>query len=154
LCINCEPVTLATCKYSLHRYSDTFAMPTYQGSCHCGRVRFEVIAEIDHVRVCDCSICRRRGALNHRVSKGNLRLLTPWEDLTPYQWGSRTAEDYFCPVCGILPFRRPSDPTRKELLDGVQPFDGWAVNVRCIEGLDLKSIPIHLIHGSKIDHAT
>jgi len=51
-------------------------MPTYSGSCHCGDVRFEVEAQIDHVRSCDCSVCTKRGALNHRVPKDNLRLLT------------------------------------------------------------------------------
>ncbi|MPZ46708.1 MAG: GFA family protein [Betaproteobacteria bacterium] len=129
-------------------------MRTYHGSCHCGRVRFEVDAQIDHVRVCDCSICRRRGALNHRVPKENLRLLTPWDELVLYQWGSRTAKDYFCPVCGILPFRRPSDPTSRELDEGVQPFDGWTVNVRCLDGIDLDSIPVRRIFGSRIVHDT
>ena len=80
---------------------------TYQGSCHCGRVRFEVDADLDHVRVCDCSICRKRGALLHRVDPDQLRLLTPLEDLTLYQFHTHTARDYFCPTCGILPFRRP-----------------------------------------------
>lgn len=127
-------------------------MPTYRGSCHCGAVCFEVTADIDHVRACDCSICQRRGALNFRVPKESLRLLTPWENLTLYKWGSRTAKDYFCPTCGILPFRRPSDPTPQELREGVKPFDGWAVNVRCLEGLDLDSIPIKKIYGSQIDH--
>ena len=129
-------------------------MNTYKGSCHCGRIRFEVDADIDHVRVCDCSICRRRGALNHRVPKESLRLFSPWSDLVLYQWGSKTAKDYFCPVCGILPFRRPSDPTRQELAEGVVPFDGWAINVRCLEGVDLASIPIKKIFGSRITHDT
>src|SRR5262245_2178057 len=124
-------------------------MTTHRGSCHCGRVRFEVDAEIDHVRVCDCSICRRRGALNFRVAKQALRLLTPWEALSLYQWGTKTAKDYFCPVCGILPFRRPSDPTPQELKEGVLPFDGWAVNVRCLEGVDADSFPIRKIYGSR-----
>ena len=128
-------------------------MTTYKGSCHCGRVRFEVEAEIDHVRVCDCSICRVRGALNHRVPKEKLRLITPWEDLVLYQWGSRTAKDYFCPECGILPFRRPSDPTPEQLLEGTIPFDGWAVNVRCLKGVDLDSIPIKKVYGSRIKHS-
>lgn len=129
-------------------------MPTYSGSCHCGAVRFEVDVAlgIDHVRVCDCSICSRRGALNFRVPKESLRLLTPWESLSLYQWGSRTAKDYFCPTCGILPFRRPSDPTPQELREGVQPFDGWAVNVRCLQGVDFTSLPIKHIHGSRIRH--
>ena len=129
-------------------------MSTYKGSCHCGRVRFEVHGEIaiDHARVCDCSICHRRGALNFRVPKDALSLLTPWEELTLYQWGSKTAMDFFCRTCGILPFRRPSDPTPQELRDGVEPFDGWAVNVRCLEGIDSQSLPVKQIRGSQIRH--
>jgi len=123
---------------------------TYYGSCHCKRVRFEVDADIDHVRVCDCSICRRRGALIHRVPKDSLRLLTSWEELRVYRWGSCTAKDFFCPYCGILPFRRPSDPTAQELLEGVKPFDGWAVNVRCLNGIDFSAVPMRQIYGSRI----
>lgn len=129
-------------------------MARYTGSCHCGRVRFEIEADIDHVRSCDCSVCRKRGALNHRIPKGNLNLLTPWEDLVLYQWASRTARDYFCPTCGILPFRRPSDPTPGELREGAVPFDGWAVNVRCLDDVDLDAIPVKRIYGSRIRHGS
>ena len=125
----------------------------YQGSCHCGRVRFEVLAEIDHVRVCDCSVCRRRGALIHRVPKEDLKLQTPLSDLTLYEWGSRTAKDYFCPVCGILPFRIPSAPTQEELDQGIEPFDGWSVNTRCLPEFDLESVPQKHIPGSRIKQA-
>jgi hypothetical protein len=127
-------------------------MIAYQGTCHCGRIRFEVDAQIDHVRECDCSICHRRGALNFRVPKEALRLLTPWEDLSLYQWGSMTAKDFFCPTCGILPFRRPSDPTQQEHSQGVEPFDGWAINVRCLEGIDVSSLPVKKVFGSRIGH--
>ena len=57
-------------------------LKTYQGSCHCGRIKFEVDADIDHVRVCDCSICRRRGALIYRVPLDCLRLLVPLEEMS------------------------------------------------------------------------
>lgn len=86
----------------------------------------------------------------HRVAKDQLRLITPWEELKVYQWGSYTAKDFFCPHCGILPFRRPSDPTTEELQRGVKPFGGWAVNVRCLEGIDFSVIPIRKIYGSRI----
>ena len=125
-------------------------MATHTGSCHCGQVRFEVDAEIDHLRSCDCSVCAKRGALNFRVAKGSLRLLTPWEGLSLYQWGSRTAQDYFCKTCGVLPFRRPSDPTPQELRAGVVPFDGWAVNVRCLDGVDIAALPVNRIYGRRI----
>ena len=45
-------------------------MRTHTGGCHCGRVRFEVMApaaiEVDE---CDCSICRRFGYLHLIVPK-------------------------------------------------------------------------------------
>jgi hypothetical protein len=115
-------------------------MRTYQGSCHCGRVRFEVDAELDHVRVCDCSICRRRGALLHRVEPEHFRLREPaLEELSLYTFHTHTARDYFCPTCGILPFRRP------RTAPGV-----WSVNVRCLEGVDLDAIPIKRLQGSQL----
>jgi hypothetical protein len=112
---------------------------TYQGSCHCGRVRFEVDAELDHVRVCDCSICCKRGALLHRVDEAQFRLLTPIADLALYQFHTRTARDYFCPICGILPFRRPRTAPEQ-----------WSINVRCLEGVDLDAIPVKRVHGSQL----
>jgi len=126
-------------------------LTTYQGACHCGRVRFEVDADLDHVRVCDCSICSMRGALIHRVEESQFRLLTPLQDLTLYQWHTRTAEDTFCPTCGILPFRRPSAPTAAERERGVAQFTGWAVNVRCLEGVALSAIPVRPVHGRLLE---
>jgi len=113
---------------------------TYSGSCHCGLVRYEVDADLDHVRVCDCSICRRRGALNFRVPSEDFRLLTPLEDLSLYTFHTHTARDYFCPTCGIQPFRRPrmnADPSV------------WTINVRCLDGVDLASIPVRRVFGAE-----
>ncbi|SAI70388.1 Uncharacterized conserved protein [Bordetella ansorpii] len=125
-------------------------MPVYQGSCHCGACRFEVELEPDHVRCCNCSVCRRRGALIHRVPASALRLLTPLADLKVYEWGSRTGRDYFCGVCGILPFRKPSAPTPAERAAGMTPFEGWAINVRCLEGIDLAAIPVKRVDGAAL----
>ena len=112
----------------------------YKGSCHCGKVQFEVDLDLDHVRVCDCSLCVKRGALNHRVEDSDIRIITPLDELTLYQWHTKTAKDYFCPTCGILPFRRPRTAPEK-----------WTVNVRCLDGVDVDSIPIEQVHGSKLD---
>jgi hypothetical protein len=125
-------------------------LKTYTGSCHCGSTRFEVDLELDHVRVCDCSICRRRGALIHRVPEEALRVLTPLAGLAVYQWHTRTAKDYFCPKCGILPFRRPRMLTDEELKQGMERFCGWAINVRCLDGVDPESIAVRPIYGSEL----
>ncbi len=113
---------------------------TYRGSCHCGRVKFEVDMELDHVRDCDCSICRKRGALNHRVAAKDLRLETPLEELSLYQWHTKTAKDYFCPTCGIQPFRRPRSAP-----------ETWAINVRCIDDVDLDDVTKIRVYGSKLE---
>lgn len=123
---------------------------TYTGSCHCGFVTFEIDADIDHVRECDCSICTKRGALMHRISEADFRLQTPLVTLSLYEWGTHTAKDYFCPNCGILPFRRPSHPSDEELCNGTPYFDGWAVNIRCLDRVDLSAIPRKQIFGKKI----
>jgi hypothetical protein len=115
---------------------------TYQGSCHCGRVRFELRANIDHARVCDCSLCRRRGALNFRVEPEQVRFLTPLEDMTLYQWNTMTAKDYFCPTCGMLPFRQPR--TAPHL---------WTVNLRCLEDFDLDSVEWRRLDGQRLSTA-
>jgi len=114
---------------------------TYSGSCHCGKVRFEVDADLDHVRRCDCSICRKRGALTHRVEDSAFRLLAPsLEELSLYQWHTRTARDYFCPTCGVLSFRRPRTASQV-----------WGINVRCLDGVNLSAIPVHDVHGSRLE---
>ena len=51
-------------------------MPRYVGSCHCGRVRFEIDAVIDRVTECNCSICSKKGILHCRVPPENFRLLS------------------------------------------------------------------------------
>lgn len=112
---------------------------TYRGSCHCGRVRFEVDADLDHVREGDCSICRRRGALIHRVDPDCFRLLTPLQNLQLYTFHTHTARDYFCPVCGVLPFRRPRTAP-----------DKWTINARCLEGVALDSIPVRKLQCSTL----
>jgi len=112
----------------------------YQGSCHCGKNTFELSADLDHVRVCDCSLCRKRGALNFRVREDALKITSPIEEMTLYQWHTKTAKDYFCPTCGILPFRRPRTAP-----------DLWTVNIRCLDDVNLDALPIERVHGSRLD---
>lgn len=125
-------------------------MPTYNGACHCKSVRFQVDADIDHVRVCDCSICSMRGGLMFRVPEEAMRVLTPLDALTVYRWGSLSAVDYFCPACGILPFRRPGKPTTAERAAGVVPFTGWSINTRCLEGFSADDVATVAIPGREL----
>ena len=115
---------------------------TYQGSCHCRKVTFELKARLDYVMDCNCSLCRRKGALWHGATEANLRILTGEADLALYQFNTKTAKHHFCRHCGIHPFCRPRlDPGR------------WAVNVRCIDGVDLPSLPVIPFDGANWEAA-
>jgi hypothetical protein len=115
---------------------------SFRGACHCGRVTFEMQANLDHVVECNCSLCRRRGALWHGASEANLRILTGEADLALYQFNTMTAKHYFCRHCGIHPFCRPRlDPGR------------WAVNVRCLENVDPSSLPVRSFDGEHWEDA-
>lgn len=115
---------------------------TYKGSCHCGAVRFEADAVLDHVVDCNCSICRRRGALWHGVPDASLRILQGEDELTAYRFLTATATHYFCRHCGIHPFARPR----------IAP-DAWVVNVRCLGDVDLATLPVRKFDGEHWDEA-
>ena len=70
--------------------------------------------------------------------------------MTIYRWGGMTGEDHFCRTCGIMPFRRPGALTVRERAAGIPEFDGWAINVRCLEAVDLASLPTITVKGSKL----
>ena len=99
------------------------AVATHRGSCHCGRVRFEVDApaRIDALE-CNCSICRMTGFLHLIVPATHFRLLQGAGDLTEYTFNTGVAKHRFCRVCGVKAFYVPrSNP------------DGIDVNVRCLD---------------------
>lgn len=124
------------------------ASRVWQGACHCGRTRFRIIADIDHARICNCSVCYQRGALIFRVEEDQFDLQTPLTDLALYEWGTGTAKDYFCKTCGILPFRRPRKATPQEAVHSGKPvFNGWAVNLRCLQAFDPLILPVRDIDG-------
>ena len=117
-------------------------LQTYQGSCHCGCVTFELDAILTQVIDCNCSLCRIRGALWHGATQQQLRVVKGESELELYQFNTKTAKHYFCRHCGIHPFCRPRlDPNR------------WAVNVRCLEGVDLSSLKVLQFDGQHWEDA-
>src|SRR5262245_47743827 len=104
-------------------------MATFSGSCHCGRVRFRVTADLAEVTICNCSMCTKKGFVHLIVEPARFELLSGREELTSYRFNTGVAEHKFCRTCGIHPFYTPrSDPDKVD------------VNVRCLEGVDLDAL--------------
>jgi hypothetical protein len=109
-------------------------LPRHSASCHCGAVKLELDLPdgIVDPRRCNCSICRRKGAIVASVPLAGLRVIQGQEVLRRYQFNTMQAQHYFCSICGIYTHhRRRSDPTlygyNVGCLEGVNPFEIGAV---------------------------
>src|SRR6185437_3480423 len=68
---------------------------TYEGGCHCGRVRFRIRADLAGLLECNCSICTKKGILHLIVPPEQFELLQGEEDLATYQFNTNTAKHTF-----------------------------------------------------------
>jgi hypothetical protein len=112
-------------------------MFTHLGGCHCGRVRFEVIAPAQlEVVECDCSICSAYGFLHLIVPAERFKLLKGGDALTSYTFNTGVAKHLFCSICGVKSFYVPrSHP------------GGFSVNARCIDSGTIQSITVSPFNG-------
>lgn len=110
----------------------------YQGSCHCGGIAFEVDGDITGAVACNCSICLRKGTLMWFVPREKLQLTTPAENLRSYTFNKHLIQHRFCPTCGIHPYGEGVDPQGNAMA---------AVNLRCVDGIDLDAIPVQHFDG-------
>lgn len=103
----------------------------YAGSCHCGRIAFTVEGELTQALECNCSHCSRKGYLLWFVPRAQLQLATPTQDLATYTFNKHVIHHHFCAQCGCAPFGFGTDPAGAPMV---------AVNVRCLEGIDLSTV--------------
>jgi hypothetical protein len=110
----------------------------YRGSCHCGRIAFEVEGSLDEAMSCNCSMCQRKGSLLWFVPRDKLHVSTPEENASTYTFNKHVIKHRFCSVCGIHPYGEGVDPKGNRMA---------AVNIRCLKGIDLDEIPVTHFDG-------
>jgi hypothetical protein len=111
----------------------------YQGSCHCGKVKFEAEGEIKQVMACNCSICSRKGSLLWFIPRDNFRLVSG--NPSTYTFNKHFIKHRFCATCGIHPYAEAADRTGKPMA---------AINARCLEGVDLAALPVKQFDGRSL----
>jgi hypothetical protein len=111
---------------------------SYHGSCHCGKISFDVEGKIEGAMACNCSICARKGVLMWFVPLDQLQLQTPASALSTYTFNKHVIQHHFCATCGIHPFGEGVDPQGNKMA---------AINLRCIENIDLDAIPVKHFDG-------
>lgn len=109
---------------------------TYQGSCHCGKVRYEAELDLSEgTGKCNCSICTKTRNWSAIVRPDDFRLLTSETELSDYQFASHSMHHVFCKTCGVRSFGHGF----------VEEIGGafYSVNVACLDNVD----PAELISG-------
>ena len=108
------------------------------GGCHCGAVRYAVETNLAMVIECNCSHCAKKGFVLTFAPADAFTLEQGEESLGDYFFNKRVIRHRFCKICGVESFAEgdgPDGPTR-------------AINLRCVEGLDLASLDIKPWNGA------
>lgn len=113
----------------------------YTGSCHCGKIAFNVEGELTSALSCNCSICSRKGTLLWFVPSAQVNLLTPRENITTYMFNKHIIKHQFCGVCGVQPFGEGVDPAGNAV---------FAINIRCLDDIDPLVVPVHHYDGKSV----
>lgn len=108
-------------------------------TCHCGTIRIEIPHRPTEVVNCNCSICRRTGALWAYYEAGSVRVIGHPEHTSEYIQGDRTLRLVRCKTCGCTTHWEPLDPSR-------HPRQG--VNIRNFEPADIGDVKIRLLDGA------
>jgi len=115
---------------------------TYQGSCHCGTVRFEADLDLSQPTFrCNCSICRRTRFWVAVARPEEFRLLSGEGEMTEYLFNTRRNQHFFCRSCGVRAFGIGNETPIGKMI---------GVNVGCLEGVpeeELSRIPITRVDG-------
>lgn len=115
---------------------------TFEGSCHCGAVRFEAHIDLSQPTFrCNCSICRRTRFWPAVVMPDSFRLIRGESELTKYTFNTHRNHHFFCRHCGVRAFGVGNETPVGKM---------YGVNVMCLENVseeELARIPVTYVDG-------
>jgi hypothetical protein len=114
----------------------------FEGSCHCGAVKFSVDADPPTSAVsCNCSICRRKGLLLAFFPAGQFTLQSGADKLRSYTFNKHKIEHQFCTTCGAQAFANGAKPDGSAVR---------AINLRCVPSIDLGKLTLQEYDGASV----
>lgn len=117
------------------------AIKHYSGSCQCGAVTFEADLDLDTTITCNCSRCRRSGAVLAFTPRSNFTLKSGEGAMTEYLFNKKMISHLFCATCGIQGFGYGKGPDGTEMA---------AVNVNCLDDVDARALTSHAYDGRSL----
>ncbi|MDH5424523.1 MAG: GFA family protein [Gammaproteobacteria bacterium] len=117
-------------------------MKIFKGSCHCGDISFSFEHDdIEKGLRCNCSICRRKGAVmsSFTLSPQELEIKVDNDALGLYQFDTKIAKHHFCKTCGIYPFH-----------ETIRMPGHYRVNLGCIDEIDTNALTVDVFNGKSL----
>jgi hypothetical protein len=111
-----------------------------ESSCHCGAVKLEILDAPEEVTGCNCSICRRYGALWAYYSPAHVRIIATTGATDCYRWGEKSIEFHRCRDCGCV----------THWAAVIQPSGRMGVNARLMQPEILAAARLHRFEGANI----
>ena len=111
----------------------------HTGGCQCGKVRYEVDADLDSVFTCNCSRCERLGVTWAFGPASDFTLLEGEGETTEYLFNKGAIRHQFCKTCGIESYALGTHPEMGET---------FAVNVNCLDGVDPRALSPKHVDGA------
>lgn len=116
-------------------------MEKVEGGCHCGAVRFEAEVDTGSGIECNCSYCSKAAPLLAFTTADKFRQTAGEDSLTDYRFNKQVIAHLFCKACGISAFGRGTGPDGTEMA---------AINLRCVDGIDLPAVQRHPFNGAAL----
>lgn len=110
-----------------------------EASCHCGAVTLDVPAPTGALTDCNCSICRRLGALWAYYNTEDVTLTGGAKALVSYGWQNHAIAFHHCRICGC---------TTHYTSGGASAADRTAINARILDPQLIANLPIRHFDGA------
>lgn len=111
----------------------------YEGGCHCGKVRFEVEADLSQTIECNCSHCSMKGFILAFTPKDAFTLTKGEGETQEYLFNTGKIHHRFCKTCGVESYANGVGPGGAAMA---------AINVRCLDGVDIAALEPMPVNGA------
>ncbi|HVH43030.1 MAG TPA: GFA family protein [Labilithrix sp.] len=114
---------------------------TYEGGCHCGKVRYKATTDLAKIVECNCSICSKKGHLLTFVTPDQFELVAGDGASTEYLFNKHRIHHLFCPTCGVASYAWGIGHGGQKMV---------SVNVRCLDGVDPSTLAVTKFDGKSL----
>jgi len=109
-----------------------------RAACHCTSIRLEIEKAPGSVLECNCTLCRRYGALWAYYRPDEVKIVLGADATDAYLWNDKALAFHRCKECGCILYMTPT----------ASPQHIYGVNARMIPTLDPAAVKVRQVDNS------